>query len=218
MTERDIEVIDLTGLSDSDSEDSTEGVNRSENTENLRLNNGRDIPPSSHDDRDDDDEDDDGDDGDSEVEIPLTLETREHLKNAISNVSEARLRQVLIELVDTDQAVEAALMKEFVTIKRKSRDLIPRFEFCSNCEAEFDVDGPRSETECVFHPGELEVDEDAFVDWDEAAHGPKDRPDTRRDYPENFIWTCCDRDGTSDGCVQREHKVAMPRKRRRMES
>ena len=63
-------------------------------------------------------------------------------------------------------------------------------------------------------PGELEANYDAFVDWDEDVHGEIDTRENRRSYPENFIWTCCDRDGTQPGCVSAEHEPGEGRKRR----
>lgn len=48
--------------------------------------------------------------------------------------------------------------------------------------------------------GRLEADEAKFVDWDEDVHGPMDTPQNRRDYPENFTWSCCKDEVESDGC------------------
>jgi hypothetical protein len=56
--------------------------------------------------------------------------------------------------------------------------------------------------------GDLEVNYEAFEDWDEDCHGPMDSKANRRDYPENFIWNCCDKDGLAEGCEQGEHVPA----------
>ena len=64
--------------------------------------------------------------------------------------------------------------------------------------------------------GELEVREESFVDWDEC-HGPMDTPANRRSYPENFQWTCCDNTALSSGCVRREHRPIVAKKRKRFE-
>ena len=66
--------------------------------------------------------------------------------------------------------------------------------------------------------GDLEVCEESFADWDEDVHGPMDSSINRREYPENFMWSCCEGDGYSDGCVQGNHHPAVPRKRKRFES
>ena len=125
------EVIDLTGLTDSSSEDGREvGMNAEEGGS---------------------EDDSDG----SEIEITLNEETRSQLQNAISTVSETRLRQLLKFLVETDKTVEAALTRELVTLKRGTQKIVPRWEACRNCEKEFDTNTIREDTECDFHPGQL---------------------------------------------------------------
>ncbi len=54
--------------------------------------------------------------------------------------------------------------------------------------------------------GELEVDDDAWPDHDENVHGTIDTDAMRKTYPENFIWSCCDLDGTVDGCQTGRHE------------
>ncbi|EAU92377.1 hypothetical protein CC1G_00596 [Coprinopsis cinerea okayama7 len=197
----DVEVIDLTGLSDSSSDDEGgDGSDQEENGEGGSY--------------DDDDDDDDG----SEVEIPLNQETRTQLYTAISTVSEPRLRHVLKRLIDTDQAVEIALTRELITLKRETQAVVPRWHRCVHCEIEYDINTRREEDECTFHPGELEEDEEGFADWDEDCHGPKDTPENRIQYPHEFKWTCCDEDGTAPGCVRGQHKpVDISKKRKREE-
>ncbi|KAI0360092.1 hypothetical protein OH77DRAFT_1419482, partial [Trametes cingulata] len=112
------------------------------------------------------------------------------------------------------------------------RVIIHRWEMCANCGEEFDVGTPRSPVECYYHPGRLqltlrhtlhcipmlltqrdhragrlEVNYDAFVDWDEDVHGEMDTTANRREFPENFTWSCCRRDGTRVGCVRGEHEA-----------
>lgn len=63
----------------------------------------------------------------------------------------------------------------------------------------------------------MEVDEDAFPDWDERCHGPMDTEENQRAYPENFIWACCDENGTAKGCEVGVHVPnERPRKRTRI--
>jgi hypothetical protein len=124
-----VEIIDLTGLSDSSSEGGREvGMNGEEGG-------------SEH-----------GSDA-SEIEITLNEETRSQLQSAISTVSETRLRQLLKILVETDITVEAALTRELVTLKRETQKIVPRWETCGNCDEEFDTNVIREVTECNFHPG-----------------------------------------------------------------
>ena len=57
------------------------------------------------------------------------------------------------------------------------------------------------------HNGECECDEEGFVDWDEDCHGPMDTPENRKEYPENFVWTCCGESlGESRGCCSLESR------------
>lgn len=64
--------------------------------------------------------------------------------------------------------------------------------------------------------GELELNEDEWPDWDEDVHGPMDTEENRRQFPENFTWSCCDRDGTQPGCTEGEHEPeeVQPRQKR----
>ncbi|TFK26739.1 hypothetical protein FA15DRAFT_679361 [Coprinopsis marcescibilis] len=191
-TTAEVEVIDLTGIessdSGSDSESDGEGHDHSGSEAGSE---------------------------DSEVEIQLNEETRAQLHNAISSVSESRLRHVLKNLIGTDQAVEIALTRELITLKRETQTVVPRWERCMNCELEYDINTRRDEHECSFHTGELEVDEDGFADWDEKTHGPMDTPENRAQYPEEFEWTCCNENGTSRGCVRGEHKPSQASKKRK---
>lgn len=166
-------------------------------------------------------------------EILLDEVTRAQLHTAIDTVTEKRLREIIRALADTFPAVEMALVKELVTVERETRDVVPRWETCVCCDEEFEVNMQRDDGECIFHPGwfmnklnafialtallgELVVHEASFIDWDEDTHGPMDSSSNRRDYPENFRWTCCDKEGTGDGCVHSVHRVAGARKRRRV--
>ncbi|KAF5359750.1 hypothetical protein D9756_003029 [Leucocoprinus leucothites] len=182
------EVIDLTTLSESSSEDEDGAANGS-----LRAESDM-----------------------SEVEIHLNEETRTQLKNVINTVSATRLREVLVELIETEQAIEIALTKEFITLDRESHKIVPRWETCSNCDEDYDVNTERADGECQFHPGDLEADEDFFADHDERVHGPMDTEENRAEFPEGFTWTCCEGRGHEPGCVQERHQAAVPRKRRRL--
>lgn len=64
--------------------------------------------------------------------------------------------------------------------------------------------------------GMLKPDMHSFADWDEEVHGPIDADDTRREFPENFLWTCCQEDGVSVGCVNGLHQPANPQKKPRV--
>ncbi|KAL8736233.1 MAG: hypothetical protein Q9166_000388 [cf. Caloplaca sp. 2 TL-2023] len=52
---------------------------------------------------------------------------------------------------------------------------------------------------------EPDYDGDAWADHDENCHGTIDSEEMRQVYPEKFIYTCCDGDGTSEGCKTSRH-------------
>ena len=63
-----------------------------------------------------------------------------------------------------------------------------------------------------FHPGELEVDYegDCWADHDEDCHGRIDTNSMRREYPEGFIWSCCNAVGSyAKGCKKKEDKQSL---------
>jgi hypothetical protein len=136
----DVEVIDLTGLSDSSESEGGDVDHEDDGSDHEGQ----------------DDEGDSGSEHDSEsseIEITLNAETRAQLQTAIATVSETRLRRVLKALVETEVMVEALLTRELVTLKRGTQDIVPRWESCANCNEEFDVNTLREQTECIFHPG-----------------------------------------------------------------
>jgi len=130
MTEipNEVEVIDLTGLSDSSDEHESD-----QEAEESGSEHGSET---------------------SEIEITLNEDTRAQLQKAIATVSETRLRSLLRVLVESDIALEATLTRELVTLKRGTQDIVPRWESCANCNEEFDINTLRENAECVFHPGE----------------------------------------------------------------
>jgi len=144
--------------------------------------------------------------------------SRTHLLAAIDTVPELRLRHVITKLVNEDPAVERALLRELVTVKKRTRAMMPRWEICQNCEEEFDVSEARDDEECTYHTGDVEVDEEQFPDHDERCHGPMDTDENRRSFPEGFYWNCCEGQGANHpGCQVGRHVPSAPEmKRRRM--
>ena len=64
----------------------------------------------------------------------------------------------------------------------------------------------RQRTDTRHHPGELEID-DGHYDWpdhDEDCHGRIDSNALRREYPENYTWSCCGKPGDDRGCKRGE--------------
>lgn len=57
--------------------------------------------------------------------------------------------------------------------------------------------------------GCLKIDYDdvnyAWADWDERCHGTMDTDENREQYPNGFVWDCCDKEGTAPGCTKGHH-------------
>ena len=81
----------------------------------------------------------------------------------------------------------------------------PRYARCDNCKEEFDVTDNVDDEGCIYHDGELEVNEEMFADHDEDCRGPMDTKQNRRDFPEGFAWSCCNEDGSNAGCLMGQH-------------
>ncbi|KAJ4493076.1 hypothetical protein C8J55DRAFT_556046 [Lentinula edodes] len=188
------EVIDLTGLDEEDSDqDDQEDGSEDEDSEHF------------------------SDDSSDSAEVQINRDSRTRLYLALAAISETQIRSILNQLIEQVPAVEYALTRELVTLKRKlNHDYERHIERCTNCHEEFDTHTKRSNTECSFHPGSLKPNWNSFPDWDEDVHGPIDAEETRREYPENFMWSCCKEDGESEGCVHGAHQSANPHKKARV--
>ncbi|KAJ4480159.1 hypothetical protein J3R30DRAFT_3288442, partial [Lentinula aciculospora] len=207
------EIIDLTGLDeeDSDQEDQEDGSDQDDQEGSEQSSN----------------------DSEDSIEVQINRESRSKLYLALATISETQIRSILNQLIEEVPTVEYTLTRDLLTSKRKTdHHGHERFiECCNNCHAEFDTQTKRSNTECSFHPGMLflvtkystnvlsglsKPDWTSFPDWDEDVHGPIDTERTRREYPENFLWSCCREDGTSEGCVRGAHQSVNPQKKKRV--
>ena len=58
------------------------------------------------------------------------------------------------------------------------------------------------------HAGDLEIDYESSTwdDWDENCHGTMDTEDNQEEYPEGFVWSCCNKTGEKRGCRQSVHR------------
>ncbi|PSS03824.1 hypothetical protein BD289DRAFT_478309 [Coniella lustricola] len=89
-------------------------------------------------------------------------------------------------------------------LKRKATP--QRTQLCIRCKRAFDP-VHNSPTACSYHDGDLEVDEgsDLWAGWQEDVHGPLASAENREDYPQGFVWSCCDKTGTYPGCSKGYH-------------
>ncbi|OPB44872.1 hypothetical protein A0O28_0090100 [Trichoderma guizhouense] len=74
------------------------------------------------------------------------------------------------------------------------------------CSATFDPSDTAKN--CFYHNGELEPDYDGdfWADHDENCHGTIDTDEMRDEFPEGFIWSCCDKGGDDIGCRWGRHQ------------
>lgn len=114
-----------------------------------------------------------------------------------------------------------------------------RFEICEQCGEEYDV-LLNDKTSCKWHDGKLHTldgvkvyigkhrissqclgdqevdwDGDFWADHDERCHGTIDTPEMRKEYPEGFVWSCCDEPGDADGCKTSRHRPNRAKRVRR---
>jgi hypothetical protein len=70
---------------------------------------------------------------------------------------------------------------------------------CVNCGVSFNIG---STAPCQHHDGDLETDydDDCRADHDERCHGQIDGDFCKVHYPDNYAWTCCEKDGNYKGC------------------
>jgi hypothetical protein len=52
---------------------------------------------------------------------------------------------------------------------------------------------------------EPDYDGDFWADTEEKTHGPIDTEENRKEFPEGFIWQCCEKTGDKEGCEIGKH-------------
>ncbi|KAK3935499.1 hypothetical protein QBC46DRAFT_397417 [Diplogelasinospora grovesii] len=142
--------------------------------------------------------------------------------DALYLASDKTVRAILTALCDDSEVKDKALayldrlepeakvkarapgMGESINKKRKAESEI---KICVQCDDTFleDDNSPRN---CRYHSGDMEMDDDssAWYDWDERCHGTMDSKENRKLYPDGFVWTCCDEEGSAPGCKYGRHQ------------
>ncbi|GKT42949.1 uncharacterized protein ColSpa_03130 [Colletotrichum spaethianum] len=122
---------------------------------------------------------------------------------AVACIPEADARTVLYFLCDDDEMIRRKVLGIYQNI--------PKTDVCTNCEKEFDTDnnGPDA---CCYHPGDFELDEDlefwdTIDDDDGNPYYERDSDANRKDCPEGFRWSCCERVGDVEGCEKGRHEA-----------
>ena len=66
------------------------------------------------------------------------------------------------------------------------------------------TDNMRPLTTCIKGEREADYESDFWADHDENCHGRIN--ELEDEYPQGFVWTCCDEIGTADGCETGRHR------------
>ncbi|KLU90141.1 hypothetical protein MAPG_09107 [Magnaporthiopsis poae ATCC 64411] len=177
----------------------------------------------------------------SSIMPPSTTPPLGPLNEAIDEISADRLRQFVRELCATSEPArkhfsDRLLVAETVPVvdlttedadntpakggaskDQKRKHTRQRYEMCEQCNEEYDVEtnGP---TSCVWHEGKSvpDYDGDFWADHDEQCHGTIDSEWAREEFPEGFIWTCCEEVGAdAEGCQTGAH---VPKSRKKARS
>ncbi|EAT82605.1 hypothetical protein HBH56_112270 [Parastagonospora nodorum] len=150
------------------------------------------------------------------------------LHDAIDSATIDRLRTVLRAICTENTAAFKLACDHLLVVqgadgdtdtKRKRDERLQRFEICEQCQEEYDVlDNP--DDACVWHPGETEPDfeGDFWADHDEDCHGEIDSEWARKEYPEGFVYSCCDAKANEEGCQMDAHKPIINSKKSKTRS
>jgi hypothetical protein len=57
---------------------------------------------------------------------------------------------------------------------------------------------------CKYHPGEMDRDGEFFSDF--FDYGDRDSDADPSNFPEGYIWECCDKKGDEEGCKKCRHR------------
>ncbi|KAI3319157.1 hypothetical protein HD806DRAFT_510167 [Xylariaceae sp. AK1471] len=137
------------------------------------------------------------------------------------NMPEAQAKAILLVLCSDDSMLEkraSKLLDRMETLeghvtagnhqtgtKRKAQSVI---KVCIQCQEPF-YEEDNGDKACKYHDGELEVDHqgDVWADHDERCHGTIDTDENRIEFPEGFVWNCCDKVGYRGGCTRGRHNA-----------
>ncbi|GKT64271.1 hypothetical protein ColTof4_06671 [Colletotrichum tofieldiae] len=121
----------------------------------------------------------------------------------VESIPEADARKVLLFLCSEDEGVRSKVLDIY--------QHVPKTDVCTQCEKDFDPDN-NPPNACCYHPGDFELDEDlefwdSVDDFDDPnPHYERDSDANRKDIPEGFRWSCCERVGDVEGCEKGRHE------------
>ncbi|KAI8624878.1 hypothetical protein F5Y19DRAFT_280504 [Xylariaceae sp. FL1651] len=137
--------------------------------------------------------------------------TKEAIRHLLVTTSATHSRKR--EVIELSDSSDDSTQKERKVKKAKTISVAQtsRFETCATCDQTFDVT-TNDDTACQTHPGCISIDPDSFPDDDDlhyhGGYGPYTdwESDWRRDeWPEGFIWSCCDQRDDKPPCIIQAH-------------
>ncbi|KAK5651496.1 hypothetical protein OQA88_11950 [Cercophora sp. LCS_1] len=133
------------------------------------------------------------------------------IKEKIYKAEDWKIRAILTALCDdTDTCRKAEDLLKQLNRSNSSDTVI-----CVQCGIAFNKNRNTKKL-CRYHNGAMEPDYDGdfWADHDEDAHGEINTKDNKKEYPEGFIFDCCERMGDKPGCRRFRHE-SDPAKNRR---
>ncbi|KAK0760642.1 hypothetical protein N5P37_006837 [Trichoderma harzianum] len=119
----------------------------------------------------------------------------------INSLTAEQARGILIYL-----SQNRSVAKKVSKLAREMKTSARTKAVCVQCSATFDPSDTAKN--CFYHNGQLEADYDGdfWADHDEDCHGTIDTDEMREEFPEGFIWNCCDKGGDDIGCRWGRHQ------------
>ncbi|KAI5921847.1 hypothetical protein F4810DRAFT_676138 [Camillea tinctor] len=142
-----------------------------------------------------------------------SLEDSTTTMNQIANAPDDLVRAALIALCNKpsnkNKALDyinkmTALKGDAAAVGQKRKRESP-VKICIKCEDSFyeEDNGPKA---CLFHDGDLEMDDTRWT-WNDWPYCEvMDTPENREEYPNSYLWSCCEKRGTERGCTSGRHE------------
>ncbi|KAE8411594.1 hypothetical protein BDV36DRAFT_301675 [Aspergillus pseudocaelatus] len=96
-----------------------------------------------------------------------------------------------------------------------SKRLRQRYAYCENCDKEFDVT-QNTNISCKFHLDYCHPDGEFFVDDDQYVNGDYDNGEALEEFPEGYIYECCERRANEEPCTVDKHRERISTKRQKL--
>ncbi|KAI0458120.1 hypothetical protein F5B21DRAFT_461370 [Xylaria acuta] len=112
------------------------------------------------------------------------------------------------DIIELSDSSDDDTQKQNKKQKKVKVSQISKFEKCETCDETYDIT-LNNNTACRTHTAELAIDPDIFPDDDDVQYGIGSidyYTDWRREeWPEGFIWQCCDRPLDDTACRIQSH-------------